>query len=330
MMTKPDPTIYDVAREAGVSIATVSRVLNFPHRVNAVTRKAVIDAIENLGYVPKAESRARALMGTRRIGVLIPFFTSPSFVQRLRGIASVLNKKDYEMVVYPVDTKDRSVTFLETLPVRRMLDGLIIVSQVFNSTITKRLLENKLETVVLEYYDPNFSTLVINDEYGGEIAARYLVDKGYKRIAFIGGQVKPEFGIDPIIKRLAGYKKVMAEANISLPIDFVQEYVFSAENAINRLLPHGLPFAVFAATDMQAISLIKQARSMGLRIPEDIAIIGFDNIDIAEYFGLTTVQQPLDESGRIAATILISRLSNPTQSTQHIELPLKIIQRETA
>ena len=89
-MKKPDPTIYDVANEAGVSIATVSRVLNFPHRVNPTTRTTVITAIERLGYIPKAESRARALMGSRRIGVLIPFFTEPSFVQRLRGIASVL------------------------------------------------------------------------------------------------------------------------------------------------------------------------------------------------------------------------------------------------
>jgi LacI family transcriptional regulator len=329
-MTKPDPTIYDVARVAKVSIATVSRVLNFPHRVNAVTRTAVIDAIEKLGYVPKAESRARALMGTRRIGVLIPFFTSPSFVQRLRGISSVLNKKDYDMVVYPVDTKDRSETYLETLPVRRMLDGLIIVSQVFDSAIANRLMEYKLETVVLEFYDPNFTTLVINDEYGGEIATRYLLDKGFRKIAFVGGQIKPEFGIDPITKRLAGYKKVIKEAKLSFPAEFIQEYVFSPEEALKKLIPFGLPLAIFAATDMQAISLIRQTRLMGLRIPEDIAIIGFDNIDIAEYFGLTTVQQPLDESGRIAASLLISRLSNPSQSTQHIELPLKVIQRETA
>lgn len=329
-MTKPDPTIYDVAREAGVSIATVSRVLNYPHRVNAMTRTAVINAIENLGYVPKAESRARALMGTRRIGVLIPFFTEPSFVQRLRGIASVLNKKDYEMVVYPVDSKERSLSYLETLPIRKMLDGLIILSQVFDETITRRLFENKLETVTIEYNNPNFTSLVINDEKGGELATQYLIDKRHKRIAFVGGQIQPEFGIDPIIKRLAGYKKVIKEANLSIPDEYVQEYVFSPEEALKKLIPYGLPLAILAATDMQAISLIRQTRLMGLRIPEDIAIIGFDNIDIAEYFGLTTVQQPLDESGRIAASLLISRLSNPTQSTQHIELPLKIIRRETA
>ncbi len=329
-MKKPDPTIYDVAREAGVSIATVSRVLNYPHRVNPTTRNAVITAIENLGYVPKAESRARALMGTRRIGVLIPFFTEPSFVQRLRGIASVLNKKDYEMVVYPVDSKERSLSYLETLPMRKMLDGLIILSQVFNDTITKRLMENHLETVTIEYQDPNFTSLIINDEKGGELATNFLIEKGYKRIAFIGGQKNPEFGIDPITRRLTGYRKAIAAAGLEIPMEFVNEYVYDHDQILKKLKEFGLPIAIFAATDLQAIALIKAARILGLRIPQDIAIIGFDNIDMADFFGLTTVHQPLDESGRIAASLLISRLSNPSQSNQHIELPLKIVQRETA
>lgn len=329
-MKRLPPTIYDVAREAGVSIATVSRVLNFPHRVNASTRTEVIKVIENLGYVPKAESRARALMGTRRIGVVIPFFTVPSFVQRLRGIASVLNKKDYEMVVYPVDSKSRSLSYLETLPMRSNLDGLIIVSQVFDSSISKRILENKLETVLIEHYDPNFTTLVINDEWGGEMATRFLLEKGYQRIAFVGGQEQPVFGVDPIIKRMTGYLKVLQQAGLSFPPEYINEYALSPNEVLKKLISHGLPLAIFAATDLQAIALIRESRILGLRIPQDIAIIGFDNIDMAEYFGLTTVHQPLDESGRIAASLLISRLTNATQSNQHIELPLKIIQRETA
>lgn len=329
-MKRLPPTIYDVAREAGVSIATVSRVLNFPHRVNASTRTEVIKVIENLGYVPKAESRARALMGTRRIGVVIPFFTVPSFVQRLRGIASVLNKKDYEMVVYPVDSKSRSLSYLETLPMRSNLDGMIIVSQVFDSSISKRILENKLETVLIEHYDPNFTTLVINDEWGGEMATRFLLEKGYQRIAFVGGQEQPVFGVDPIIKRMTGYLKVLQQAGLSFPPEYMNEYALSPNEVLKKLISHGLPLAIFAATDLQAIALIRESRILGLRIPQDIAIIGFDNIDMAEYFGLTTVHQPLDESGRIAASLLISRLTNATQSNQHIELPLKIIQRETA
>jgi LacI family transcriptional regulator len=165
---------------------------------------------------------------------------------------------------------------------------------------------------------------------GGEMATRYLLGKGYQRIAFVGGQEQPVFGVDPIIKRMTGYLKVIKETGLSFPEEFINEYAFSPEQILKKMVSYGLPLAIFAATDLQAITLIKETRKLGLRIPQDIAIIGFDNIDIADYFGLTTVHQPLDESGRIAASLLISRLTNATQSNQHIELPLKIIQRETA
>ena len=127
-----------------------------------------------------------------------------------------------------------------------------------------------------------------------------------------------------------GYRKAIAAAGLEIPAEFVNEFVYDHGQILKKLQEFGLPFSIFAATDLQAIALIKEARILGLRIPQDVAIIGFDNIDMAEFFGLTTVHQPLDESGRIAASLLISRLSNPSQSTQHIELPLKIIQRETA
>lgn len=329
-MSNSKATIYHVAKQAGVSIATVSRVLNFPLRVKAETRTAVMNAIDSLGYVPKAESRARAFMETRRIGVLIPFFTTPSFVQRLRGISSILNKHEYELVIYPVDSKKREQSYLETLPMRSTLDGLIITSQVIDETIAMRLINNHLETVMIEYRNPNFCSIEIDDLAGGILATEYLVKKGHQRIAFIGGQIRPEFGLDPISKRMEGYKKVLQENNISLPDDYICEYAHNPGQILKKLVNYGLPLAIFAATDLQAIAIIKEARQMGLRIPQDIAIIGFDDIDMAEFFGLTTIHQPLDESGSIAANLLISRLTDPFQPIQHIQLTLKVIERETA
>ena len=314
-MSSSKATIYNVAQQAGVSIATVSRVLNFPLRVKEETRSIVMNAIDDLGYVPKAESRARAFMDTRRIGVLIPFFTTPSFVQRLRGIAEVLSRNEYELVIYPVNSRSQETSYLETLPLRSTLDGLIIVSQAFDNTIAQRLLSNDLETVLIEFYHSHFSTVEIDDVSGGYMATNYLIKKGYKKIAFIGGQIKPEFGHNPILKRMEGYQKALNEHNLKLPEEYVNEYA---------------PLAFFAATDLQAISLIKQARILGLRVPEDIAIVGFDDIDVADSFGLTTVHQPLDESGKIATNLLLSRLTESSQPIQHIRLPLKVIERETA
>ena len=329
-MPGSNATIYDVAKKAGVSIATVSRVLNYPNRVKPSTCTAVMEAIDSLGFVPKAESRARAFMETRRIGVLIPFFTTPSFVQRLRGIAEVLRKNEYEMVIYPVDSRAQEKSYLETLPMRSTLDGLIITSQAFDETIAMRLINNHLETVLIEFFDPHFCTIEIDDMAGGYMATNYLIQKGYQRIAFIGGQTKPEFGLNPILKRMEGYQKVLQENQIILPADFAFEYTFDTASVLKNLVKHELPIAIFAATDMQAISLIKEARILGLRVPQDVAIIGFDDIDVADTFGLTTVHQPLDESGKIAANLLISHLTESSQPIQHIRLPLKIIERETA
>jgi DNA-binding LacI/PurR family transcriptional regulator len=126
--TKKNPTIYDVAKLSGVSISTISRVLNSPDKVNSETHKKVIDAIDRLGFVPKAEARARAMQGTGRIGVLTPFFTAPSFVQRLRGVASTLSKANYELVIYPVDSLDHLQGHLSSIPIMRNIDGLIIMS----------------------------------------------------------------------------------------------------------------------------------------------------------------------------------------------------------
>ena len=130
-----NPTIYDVAKNAGVSIATVSRVLNKPQKVNEETRAAVLQAIDELGYTPKLEARTRALKESGRIGVITPFFTAPSFVQRLRGIASVLTPSDYELVIYTVDSFSRLQSYLETLPINGNLDGLIIVSLRFEDAL---------------------------------------------------------------------------------------------------------------------------------------------------------------------------------------------------
>jgi len=323
-------TIYHVAKKAGVSIATVSRVLNYPLRVKPETRTAVMEAIDSLGYVPKAESRARAYMENRRIGVLIPFFTAPSFVQRLRGIADVLSKNEYELVIYPISSRQQEESYLETLPLRSTLDGLIIASQVFDETIAQRLINNQLETVLMEFFNPNFCTIEIDDVAGGYLATEYLVNKGYRRIAFIGGQDKPEFGVDPISKRLIGYKQVIKKNNLSLPEEYTCEYAYDPTTTLKTLVQFGLPVAIFAATDLQAIALIKAARLLKLRVPQDVAIIGFDNIDMSDFFGLTTVHQPLDESGKIAANLLISRLTESSQPIQHIQLPLKIVERETA
>jgi DNA-binding LacI/PurR family transcriptional regulator len=333
-MNKPSPTIYEVARTAGVSITTVSRVLNEPQKVNQKTRQAVLSAIDEIGFIPRAEARARAIKENRRIGVIAPFITAPSFVQRLRGVATALMNTKYELVIYTVDSSDRFHGYLAKLPLTYTLDGLIVMSLPFEDDEANRLIEHHVESVLIEYPQPVFSTVEIDDVAGGMMAAQYLINKGHRRIAFLGDTDLPEYSIHPVSQRLIGFRQALETAGLSIPPEYVILTPYSQEQA--RQAAHKLmhmseaPTAIFSATDLQAFGVLKAAREMGLKIPDDLAVIGFDDLDMADYVGLTTVRQHLDDSGRIAVELLLSRLANPSHPVQHVHLPLSIIERETA
>src|SRR5512135_3854958 len=156
-------TIYDVAKQAGVSITTVSRILNTPDKVNSKTREKVLAAIDQLSFVPKAEARARAMQRTGRIGVICPFFTAPSFIQRLRGVAETLSPENYELVIYTVDSNDHLQGYLSSLPLTGNLDGLIILSLPVGESEVQRLIDHNLPTVLIEYPHPKLSCVDIDD-----------------------------------------------------------------------------------------------------------------------------------------------------------------------
>jgi DNA-binding LacI/PurR family transcriptional regulator len=331
---KKSPTIYDVAKLSGVSISTISRVLNAPDKVNSETHKRVMNAIDQLGFIPRAEARARALQNTDRIGVITPFFTAPSFVQRLRGVASALSKANYELVIYPVDSMDHLQGYIASIPLMRNIDGLIIMSLSLNDQDAHRLSNNNMETVLIEYSHPQLNSILIDDQRGGRLVAEHLIRKGHKSFGFLGDIEPPErFAIHPVKSRLMGFKQRLEEAGLSLP----DTYIFSCpytqketSQAAHKLLSlQKPPTAIFAASDMQALSVMKVARGLNIKIPNDLAIVGFDDIDVADHVDLTTVRQHLDESGRLAVEILLSRIGESNRPLQHINLPLQLVERLT-
>jgi LacI family transcriptional regulator len=333
--TKKTPTIYDVAKLSGVSISTISRVLNSSDKVNPETLKRVMDAIDRLGFVPKAEARARALQGTGRIGVLTPFFTAPSFVQRLRGVASALSKANYELVIYPVDSIDHLQGYLSSIPLMKNVDGLIIMSLAIEDIDAKRLSINGMETVLIEYKHRGMNSILIDDQHGGSLAAEHLIKKGHKTFAFIGDIEPPEkFSIHPVRSRLTGFKKVLQDAGFTLSKSYIRSSPYtqieSRQVAYELLQLSKPPTAIFAASDFQALAVMKVARQLGIKIPDDVALVGFDDIDVAEHVDLTTISQHLDESGRLAAEILLSRINESGRPLQHINLPLNLIARATS
>lgn len=328
------PTIYDVAKRAGVSITTVSRILNTPDKVNSETRKKVITAIDELGFVPKAEARARAMKHTGRIGVISPFFTAPSFMQRLRGVATTLSPENYELVVYTVDSNDRLQGYLSSLPLTGNLDGLIILSLPVDDTQVRRLIDHGLPTVLIEYPHPKLNCVEIDDVEGGYMATTYLLGKGHRKIAFLGDTDLPEYSIHPVSLRLRGFRRALKEARIKLPETFVRLAPYSQEQTrkvakelLNLPEP---PTAIFAATDFQALGILKAAHQLGFKVPDQLAVIGFDDLDIAEYVDLTTISQHLDESGRLAVEILLAQIKAPSRPPKHVKLPITLIERQTA
>jgi len=328
------PTIYDVARKAEVSISTVSRVLNKPQSVSRSTRERVLTAIEQLGFVPSAEASARARRDFRRIGVLTPFFTAPAFVQRLRGVAAALAGSNYELIVYAVESLAQLRGYLDMLPVSGRVDGLIIMSLPVDERAAHRLRSTGLETVIVESVHPLFACVEIDNREGGRLAAGFLADRGYRRCAFLGETGEPDYALHPSDLRLAGFREALEARGCGLRDSCVVRAAYLMEDAMRKardlLSLAEPPEAVFAGSDLQGVGVLRAAHAMGLRVPEDVAVIGFDNLDLAEYLGLTTVDQGLEESGRTAVDMLTARLENHGRALQNRRIHLRVIERRTA
>jgi DNA-binding LacI/PurR family transcriptional regulator len=327
-------TIYDVAEMAGVSISTVSRVINANPNVSEATRTRVQDAIDRLAFIPKAEARARAMRDFARIGVLTPFFTAPAFVQRVRGVAEGLFATRYELTIFTVESIEHLNHYLATLPITGHLEGLILLSLRVNDESARKLKDHNLETVLIEFPRQDLNTVEIDDIAGGRMAAEYLIGKGHQRLAFLGDTADlGAFAILPITLRLQGFKQGLEAAGLSLPDRYICTSPYDVKDAERNVEPllnlPDRPTAIFCATDMQAVGVINKARQLGLRVPEDLAVLGFDDLDFADYFGLSTIHQPLDESGRLAVEILLSRIKDPDRPLRHVRLPLKIVERQT-
>jgi LacI family transcriptional regulator len=327
------PTIYDVVELSGVSIATVSRVLNTPDRVSEATRRKVMAAIDQLNFVPKAEARASSLRSSGRIGVITPFFTSPSFTDRLRGVAGALANSRYELIVYTVDTIERLHGYLAKLPLTGNLDGLILMSLPIDEDAAQRLQANHLPTVFIESVHPGFSAIVVDDHGGGRLAANHLVGLGHRRCGFVYFDEQPEYSIHPEFPRLTGYREALAEHGIELPDEYIRTVPVSRKEIREELrtlfeLPEP-PTALFVPSDDLAIRVIHLARELGIQTPRDLSVVGFDDIEIAEHVDLTTVSQNLAESGQSATELLMATLLDGSRPIQHIRLPVRLAVRGT-
>ncbi|MFA6506653.1 MAG: LacI family DNA-binding transcriptional regulator [Treponemataceae bacterium] len=326
-------TIYDVAAAAGVSISTVSRCLNSPGKVNADTLASVTNAIHRLGYIPHGNTGPKRHRRVGRIGVLTPNFLAPSFVQRLQGISQVLRKRMTEMVVYSFETDEELNEYLHSVPFTKRIDGLVIASARIPDAVAARMAKTDLPIVSMEYASPYFPSVVADNVRGGQLAGRHFAERGYQPCAYLGEDVKQPFSLQPSEARLRGYAEALAAAGTPLEAAYIRLGTFEPENA--RAMAGELldlprpPRALFCMCDLQAFGAIKAARERGLRIPEDIAILGFDDIEAAEYMELSTVSQSLLESGKMTAEILLSKIEDPKRTIGVVSLDVSLVLRKT-
>ena len=327
-------TIYDVATRAGVSIATVSRVLNAPQSVNSMTRARVQTVIDDLGFIPKAEATARARRRHRQVGVLVPFFTYSSFVQRLRGIADALLDAGLELVVYNAETPEHVRAYLLSLPVTRRLDGLIIISLRIDQQASRRLVEHNLPAVLIETPSSDFSCVDIDNRAGGLLAAEHLLEQGHRRIGFVGGDREiAGYTWRTSELRLAGFRDRLAQADLVPHVADIAADMASPEEAHRQalsLLDHDEPpTAIFAASDTLALGVLRAARERNVQVPRELAVLGFDDLDFSEFVGLSTISQSLETSGRQAVELLLAAMADPQPLTRHVQAPLRLIKRNT-
>ena len=327
------PTIYDVAAKAGVSISTVSLCLNHPSRVAATTRDRVVAAADSLGFVPKADAVSRARKAVGRIGVMAPFTSYPSFGRRLNGILSQFAASNLEVVVF--DHESATVSpLVATLPLTGRVDGLIVMSIPITDDIARRLHDQCIPTVLLDTVQGGFDAVRTDDFAGGRLAGQHLLERGHTRIAFLGeGWVVPHTHQSQCELRLSGLRAAVLERGLAIDdvdVRFTSHDIDAARSAARELLEsRDRPTAVFCHDDLLAAATLQAAQELGRRVPHDLAIVGFDDSDYARALRLTTIRQPFEGSGQVAAKALLDRIANPALPTRTTVLDLTVVQGAT-
>ncbi len=325
-------TIKDVARLAGVGVGTVSRVLNNHPAVSDETRQRVLAAIEALDYHPNVSARRLSLRKTLTIGVIVPFITNPSVVERLRGISVGIEDTEYDLVIYNVETPQSRDRYFREVPRQERVDGILIISLMPTDEEVALFRRAGIPVVLVDAVHSELPSVTVDDVAGGQLATQHLIDLGHRRVAFLGDPYPNPFHFTSSYYRYLGYAQTLAQAGIPQRAEYVATGEHSRGMAY-RLAQQLLaldepPTAIFAASDTQALGVLAAAKDHGLRVPEDLSVVGYDDLEIAAYLGLTTVHQPLFESGREAALMLLALLAGedvPMKTT----LPLRLEVRQT-
>jgi DNA-binding LacI/PurR family transcriptional regulator len=327
------PTIADVARRAGVGVGTVSRVLNDRPKVGADTRTRVLAAIAELDYVPSANARRLSSGRTQTVAVVTTHLVAPSVVERVRGIEQSLTRAGLDLMIRNVETKQRRDDVVREIVRTDRIDGAILISISPDRAELAQIQRSRLPVVLVDAHSRSLPRIVCDDLEGGRIAATHLVDLGHTRVAFIGDPPRPSLGVRSSSMRRDGVEAVLAARGLQLRTGHILEVQLSRrearELAMSMLGGPDRPTAVMAANDTLAFGVLEAARTLGLAVPDDLSVIGYDDIETADLLGLTTIHQPLYETGVLAVNRLLEAVAGEARGPLRTVLPVHLVQRRT-
>lgn len=324
----------DVARSSGVSCATVSRVLSGYEFVRESTRTRVLAAVEHLGYVANLQARSLAGGRSQIIGMLVPNLDNSYVASITQGIDRELARSNYDVMLYTSHRHPGKESLYVSAIANGLTEGLLLVAPLVQTTYLDALREQNFPYVLIDQSDDdeNSSFVEATNWQGAYEATRYLYELGHTRIAFIKGVPAVRSAID----RLRGYKAALADCGVPISEELIIDGDYQqrtgylvTKNLLQSVNP--TPSAIFASNDLTAFGAMDAAREHGLRIPDDISIIGFDDIPQASfvYPKLTTVRQPLEQMGQVAVRLLLEQIKDQSRPPQRVLLATELIIRDS-
>jgi LacI family purine nucleotide synthesis repressor len=327
-------TIKDVARLAGVSTTTVSHVINKTRFVAEATQEKVMAAVDELNYAPSAVARSLKCNSTRTIGMLVTQSTNLFFSEVIDGVESYCYRQGYTLILCNTGgIYEKQRDYIRMLAEKRV-DGMLVMCSDLTEELLQMLEKHSDIPKVIMDWGPESSQadkIIDNSEEGGYLATKYLISKGHTDIACLSGHYEKAV----CKERIIGFNRALAEAGIEMKDDRILEGNFECDTAViaaNRIAAmEDRPTAVFCFNDTMALGLISRLQQLGVRVPEDISVIGYDNIELAEYFSppLTTIHQPKRRVGKNAFEILLERIKDKGHEKRIFEMHPEIIERHS-
>lgn len=328
-------TIKEIAKMADVSIATVSKVVNRKDQnISEETRQRILDLIEKHNYVPNRIASSMITKKTHSIGLIIPDITNPFFPEVARGVEDYANKAGYHVVLCNSDNNPKKEISYIAMLQEKMVDGIIFTSSSLRSHDSKTFFNFHIPVITVDRDIEDIKTqgkITVDNYTGAYVAVRYMLDRGYKKILHLAGPLTSKTSLD----RKLGYLKALEDMDIEPDDNCVYEGNYTADwgyKGVKKAIEHKCEFdSIFCGNDMIAIGAIKALNEMGIKVPDNVGVVGFDDIYMASVVtpNLTTIRQPNYQMGYKAAEMLIELIKHPTIHLDNLILKTELVIRES-